>query len=408
MLTQCPECPDNDSLKKLKDVLKQAHDVWNDREIIKGGGNSNSNASDTNSTNGTVAEPMQGYGSKQYQDALDNLGGAILNLNKTELQQKGPKDGIRLKSKRCGQTFTSNNGLDNLVGGTFLLRSAVVSGNIGPSQHRLPVDCIESKPMPLRIQAHHPAQNNLRMGKFFIPRFAGSGVQPSAIPNFRGGSFPATSIPSTPANANVWTNSAYDRHPTFIQLATVQKRDEINAFTSAAINLGKSLADRTISDILLKASGREGIQINVATKFAPNNRMKSVSETDDGSAQNHRFESVSASVKHNLDPKPFRFGLSSVPGSQLFQDTRKWVLKNDPDIQRQKIAANSARFASAGVGAGSWVSDEVLRKGYGGIKQKFVDMIQAQADEEKTKQLDRKILNVRNIVRNKSNLRGQG
>lgn len=416
MLTQCPECPDNDSLKKLKDVLKQAHDVWNDREIIKGGGNGgNGGNGGTNSTNGTLAEPIQGYGSKQYQDALDNLGGAILNLNRTELEQKGPKDGIRLKSKRCGQTFTSNNGLDNLVGGTFLLKSAVVSGNIGPSQHRLPVDCIESKAMPLRLEAHYPAQSNLRMGKSVIPRFAGSSVQPSAIPSFRGGSLPARHIPSTPANANAWTNSAYDRHPTFIQLATVQKRDEINAFTRAAINLGKSVADRTISDILLKAAGREGIHDDMAQKTrtnekqktAPNNRKMSVSKTaHDGSAENNRFQSISANVKHNLDPKPYRFGLPSVPGSELFQDTRKWVLKNDPDIRRQQIAANSPRFVSAGFGAGSWVSDEVLRKGYGGIKQKVADMIQAHADEEKAKELDKKILNVRKMARSKSNLRG--
>ena len=357
-LTPCPECPDNDALNKLKDVLKQAHDVWNDREIIKGGDTTG------NSTNGTLAEPIQGYGSRQYQDALDNLGGAIINLNRTELEQKGPKDGIRLKSKRCGQTFTTNNGLDNLVGGTLLLKSAVVSGNIGPNQHRLPVDCIESKALPLRLVAHHPAKNSLRMGKFNIPRFAGSGALPSAIPNFRGGSAPASQIPSTPANANAWTNSVYDRHPTFptfIQLATVQKRDEINAYTRAAVKLGKSVADRTISDILLKSSGRDGIH-DVATKLAPNNRKMRFSETaksapnnrkmrfsetdHGGSVENNRFQSISASVNHNLYPNPYRHGLPSVPGSELFQDTRKWIMQNDPDIRRQKIAANSARFAS--------------------------------------------------------------
>merc|ERR1712032_1370801 len=101
-------------------------------------------------------------------------------------------------------------------------------------------------------------------------------------------------------------------------------------------------------------------------------------------AQNKQVKATSESRTNS------NFYLPSVPGSQLFEDTREWMLKNDPDLQRHK-AAHTARFASAGVGTGSWVSDEVLRKGFGGIKQKVVDMIQAQQDRQKTKQIERRI-----------------
>merc|ERR1712032_1090488 len=94
-------------------------------------------------------------------------------------------------------------------------------------------------------------------------------------------------------------------------------------------------------------------------------------------AQNKQVKATSESRINS------KFYLPSVPGSQLFEDTREWMLKNDPDLQRHK-AAHTARFAS-----------DNRKQGFGGIKQKVVDMIQAQQDRQKTKQLERRIVDMR-------------
>jgi hypothetical protein len=174
----------------------------------------------------------------------------------------------------------------------------------------------------------------------------------------------------------------------------------MSSHARAAIDLGRASADRTLSEILLKASAQDGarkmVDATVPTADSELNaalaasHMNSKSAHGNNAAEALRFQRTKESVNRN-----YNYNLPAVPGSKLFEETRKWMLKNDPDLHRQMIASK-ARFASAGVGTGSWVSDIELRKGFGGIKQHIVDIIQAQEDKEKTTQLEDKILKVRN------------
>merc|ERR1712032_1267152 len=388
-----------------------------------------------NGTESDMDEPIQSKGSKQYQRAINNLDGALdraaLKLDKTLLSKTAATDGQRPKKKKgCGQTYTSHNGLDNLVGGKLLFKSSLVSGNTWnpQNQHRLPVDCVENVAPPQRIVANRPA--NLRMGKFSIPKFAASRAQPSSIPNFKSGLPPASRIQYTRANADARYNSAYDRHPSsmFIQLSTVESgslsRQQMSSHARAAIDLGRASADRTLSEILLKASVQDGarkmVDATVPTADSELNavlasHMKSMSTQ--GSSVSRHSNNAAEALRFQRTPRSSNkesinrnYNLPAVPGSKLFEETRKWMLKNDPDLHRQ-MTASKARFASAGVGTGSWVSDKELRKGFGGIKQQIADMIQAQEDKEKTTQLEDKILKVRNKAKQagiNSYIRGRG
>jgi len=240
----------------------------------------------------------------------------------------------------------------------------------------------------------------LRMGKFSIPKFAASRAQPSSIPNFKSGLPPASRIQYTRANADARYNSAYDRHPSsmFIQLSTVESgslsRQQMSSHARAAIDLGRASADRTLSEILLKASAQDGAQKMVdATVPTADSELNAALASHNNAAEALRFQRTPRSS--NKESINRNYNLPAVPGSKLFEETRKWMLKNDPDLHRQ-MTASKARFASAGVGTGSWVSDKELRKGFGGIKQQIADMVQAQEDKEKTTQLEDKISKVRN------------
>ena len=342
------------SIKKLIDILKQAHDVWSGGENSTSSGGPNGNRG-KNGTEPDMDEPIQSKGSKQYQRAINNLDGALdraaLKLDKTLLSKTAATDGQRPKKKKgCGQTYTSHNGLDNLVGGKLLFKSSLVSGNTWnpQNQHRLPVDCIENVATPHRIVANRPA--NLRMGKFSIPKFASSRAQPSSIPNFKSGLPPASRIQYTRANADARYNSAYDRHPSsmFIQLSTVESgslsRQQMSSHARAAIDLGRASADRTLSEILLKASAQDGAQKMVdATVPTADSELNAALASHNNAAEALRFQRTPRSS--NKESINRNYNLPAVPGSKLFEETRKWMLKNDPDLHRQ-MTASKARFAS--------------------------------------------------------------